>query len=610
MIDKRPKKRTDMRHDTVREKAKAWLEDPQIDDDDKKEIKVILEEKNYSELEERFYRDLEFGTGGMRGIIGAGTNRINKYVIRKIIQGFSSFLKNAYKGAPIKIAIAFDSRRYSQVFAKEAASVLAGNGIQSFIFSEPQATPILSYSIRALKCHGGICVTASHNPANYNGIKLYDKYGGQIIPPEDKDILQMIKSISSLESVFYKDFNSSFKEEIIKYVPIEVFKNYLKLVKSLRLKASLKNTLKIVYTPLHGAGYMPVSKSLEHCELLPFYVVESQKQPNSEFPTVKKPNPEEPKALEEALKFANNIKADAIFANDPDADRMALAVSSPLGKSTFKHRLCDGYVFLSGNQIASLLLDYILRTKKSHNTLKKTDTIIKTIVTSDLQNCLARKYNLEIIETLTGFKWIAGILRQWEEARDKNTFLYASEESIGFLITDKIRDKDGVSVIPFCIEFLNELKDEGSCACKRLCELYSEHGVWEEELICYEFPGQKGMMTMEKIMTELRENPLELSHDSRISTFIDFKDKKTFTWNGSSLSESKMHHDLPSSNVVQFIFEDKTKVTFRPSGTEPKLKIYISSSVASHNIDDGMNKVLSKINNIKSHVTTFLKAYS
>ena len=585
--------------DDCKKKIINWLTDVSIDEQDKTEIHQLIEAKNTSELRDRFYTDLEFGTGGLRGIMGEGFNRLNKYIVRRAIQGFANYILKCGDIQRKKgIAIAYDSRNNSSFFALEAASVLCGNNIPVFLYPTLQTTPALSYAIRKLNCTGGLCITASHNPPQYNGLKVYWEDGAQIISPQDTGILKEVYSVSQFSDVKLISIQQARIEKLLQDIPSSVLDSYYEEIKTLELLPEMsRNNLKIVYTPLHGTGKIPALRALKSWGFEDVFVVPEQAEPNGNFPTVKKPNPEEKEALSLAISHGNERKADVIFATDPDSDRLAVAVYSPhMAQGIFKSQSVDNYVLLNGNQTGALLLNHILKYKQKNKSLKKEHKVVKTIVTSELHERICTHYGVEFFNTLTGFKWIAGLVRSWEETHQDYEYLFGTEESFGFMTGNFVRDKDAISALCLAAEMAADYKNQQKNLCDGLLDLFETYGAWQEELINVELYGEAGLKRIQALMAKMRTEPILFWNGSKVVEIRDFTDP---------LVQAKFQ--IPASNVLQFFLEDGSKISMRPSGTEPKLKYYISTHTKDADISVAYKKSLEKIENLKNEISLFVE---
>ncbi len=539
----------------VQKKAAQWL-NSNIDDSSKKEIQKMME-NNQEELVEAFYRDLSFGTGGLRGIMGVGSNRVNIYTIGMATQGLANYLKKNFAGKnQIAVAIAYDSRNNSRLFAEKTAAVLSANGIKAYLFDELRPTPELSFAIRHLNCQSGIVITASHNPKEYNGYKVYWEDGGQIIFPHDQNIIKEVQSITSPDSI-----NFEANHELIIEVGATIDEAYLTALQNLSLHPEIiKNQpLKIVYTALHGTGYKIVPKALQQFGFKNIIEVEGQNKPDGNFPTVKSPNPEEHSALEKAIDKAKASNADIVMATDPDADRVGIAIN--MGNNDFH--------LLNGNQTAAILIHYLISQWKEKGLLEGKEYIVKTIVTTELLADIAEKNNVECYDVLTGFKYIADKIKQFEGTKQ---FIGGGEESYGYLAGEFVRDKDAVMSCALIAEVAAWAASQNKNLWDILLDIYAEHGVYKERLISIKREGKKGQEEIEKMMSNFRNNPPQKLNGSEVMLIHDYKKQKTID----QLSHLRYDINLPKSNVLQFIIKDGSKISIRPSGTEPKIKFYFS----------------------------------
>ncbi|MCG8451557.1 MAG: phospho-sugar mutase [Spirochaetales bacterium] len=550
-----------MTNDAIRQKAEAYVameENAHFAD----EIKTLLAQENWEELSDRFWRDLDFGTGGLRGVIGGGDNRINPRVIRKATQGLANYILTRVPQGERGVAIAYDSRLYSDLFAQEAARVLAANGIKVWLFTSLRPTPVLSFAVRQLGACAGIMVTASHNPAIYNGYKVFWEDGAQVVPPHDSGIISEVRQVSG--DVPALDVQEAQEKGLIIPIDKEIDEPYQAMVVSQALNLPLikekGKDLKLVYTPLHGTGLVPVENVMAELGI-PVTTVPEQRDPDGNFPTAPYPNPEMAPALELALKLAKEKDADLVMATDPDADRLGIAV--PDG---------EDWVLVTGNQLGALLTDYIFRTQKEAGSLPAHPAFVNTIVTSLFQNRIAESYGAESFRVLTGFKYIGEKIRQFEAEGDK-TYIFGGEESYGFLVGSAVRDKDAVSAAAMTAEMALWNRSRGKSVMDHLRELYGKFGFWKETLISREFEGQKGVETMDALMASLRQDPPKSIGEDEVVALRDYREGST-----THLTDGTVAKDihLPSSNVLQFEFSDGGMVTARPSGTEPKIKFYAS----------------------------------
>ncbi len=563
-------------------KAKEWL-NGNYDHDTKEAIKNMME-NNPQELNDAFYRDLEFGTGGLRGIMGVGSNRMNKYTVGAATQGFTHYLmKNFEDENPIKVVISHDSRNHSREFALITANVFSANGIKVFLFDDLRPVPELSFAVRHLNCQGGIMITASHNPKEYNGYKAYWNDGAQLISPHDKNVIAEVKKIKSIEDIKFEGV-----PELIEIIGKEVDDAYLKKVKELSLSQDIirrQNNMKIVYTSLHGTGIKLVPVSLKNFGFNNVHIVAEQATPDGNFPTVVSPNPEEHAAMELALKEAREINADLVMATDPDCDRVGVAVKDG-----------NDYTLLNGNQTASLLIHYLLEQWDKRNKLSGNEYIVKTIVTSELLFDLANKYKVEHFDVLTGFKYIAHVIKQYE---GQKTFIGGGEESYGYLVGDFVRDKDAVISCSMIAEAAATLKDNGSSMMEMLKQLYMEFGFYKEKLVSIVKKGKSGAAEIQKIMDNFRSNPPKQLGGSPVIIIKDY-----LSGESKDLKNNKVSNiNLPKSNVLQFFTEDGSKVSVRPSGTEPKIKFYFGMKADLPKEED-YNKVSLSLEN---HIDSIIK---
>ncbi len=537
----------------VLEKANSWLKGA-YDEETKQAVRRMME-NNPQELTDAFYRDLEFGTGGLRGIMGVGSNRMNKYTVGMATQGFSNYLKiNFPDKKQISVAIAHDSRNNSAGFAKVAADIFSANGIKVYLFDDLRPVPELSFSIRHLKCQGGIMITASHNPKEYNGYKAYWEDGGQLISPHDKNVIAEVEKIGGINEI-----NFTGNPALIEIIGEEVDKAYLKKVKALSLSPEIvhrQKNLSIVYTSLHGTGIKLVPQSLKNFGFTNVHIIDKQAVPDGNFPTVKSPNPEEPAALKLAIEEAKSLGADMVMGTDPDCDRVGVAV-----------RHGDDFVLLNGNQTASLLILYLLTKWSENGKLTGNEFIVKTIVTSELLFNLAEKFHVQHFDVLTGFKYIADIIKRYE---GEKTFIGGGEESYGYLAGDFVRDKDAVISCSLIAETAAWVADKGTTMYEMLKELYVEFGFYKEKLVSIVRKGKAGAEEIQKIMDDFRTHPPKTLGGSRVVRIKDYES----SINHDLATGDKMPIDLPKSNVLQFFTENGSKVSVRPSGTEPKIKFY------------------------------------
>ena len=528
-----------------------------------KEIEELIAKEDYKELEDRFYQTLEFGTGGLRGIMGGGTNRMNTLEINKATQGLANYLNKAYpdkaKDGTLSAVIAYDSRNNSDVFAEATACIFAANGIKAYLFTSLRPTPELSYAIKQLKANTGVVVTASHNPRMYNGYKVYWDNGAQIVPPHDAGIIEEVNKVDSIKTVSKEEGISSGKIVLIDKEIDEKFWEMCKaqLFRPELIKAKAKY-VRIVYTPLHGTGGVHVNKVLSDLGLNVITVPE-QAKPDGNFPTVEKPNPEEKNALTLAVELAKKENADGVMATDPDADRFGTAFPDKNGN----------WVLLTGNQMGALLMDYIFLSRKEFGKMPANPACVRSIVTSPFGDYICKKYNVTMLDCLTGFKWIAAVEDDFEKTGEYN-YIFGLEESYGYKVEKEVMDKDGVSAAAMCAEMILYWRSQGKGLLERLDELWKEYGYFEDRAISQNFPGQTGQQTMKNMMASMRCNPPATLGGEKVIKVRDL------------LNDDK----LPKSNVLQFYLESGTIVSARPSGTEPKIKFYINSMVPAGNGSD------------------------
>ena len=525
--------------------AEKWL-NTSIDEQAKQEI-ISLRENNVNEFNDAFYRTLEFGTGGLRGIMGIGTNRMNKYIVAMTTQGFCNYIAENNQGKQIKTVISYDSRNNSREFAKITARVMAANGFKVYLFEDIRPTPELSFAVRELKADAGVMLTASHNPKEYNGYKAYWNDGAQLTSPHDELVIEKVNAITDLSQVKMQDDDKN-----ITIIGEDMDKIYLEKIKSISINSQCikkQKDLKIVYTPLHGTGISLVPKALKAYGFENVICVKEQSIPDGNFPTCVSPNPEEPAALEMGIKLAKEIDADMLLATDPDADREAIAVKDNKGE----------WIILNGNQTASLLTYYLLSANKNANALKGNEYIIKTVVTTDLINKIAEDFSVEYFDVLTGFKHIASKIREHE---GKKRYIGGGEESFGYLIGDFVRDKDAVSACCILAEMVACLKEEGTNLYDFLLQLYTKYGFFQEKQVSITRKGKTGAEEIQKMMMDFRNNPPKQLDNDEVVEIIDYLEtEKT---------------QLPKSNVLQYLLKSGSKVSVRPSGTEPKIKFYFS----------------------------------
>lgn len=556
----------------IQAKINAWLSggyDPATKDEINR-----LQKENPAELADAFYRNLEFGTGGLRGIMGVGTNRMNKYTVGMATQGYANYLNQCFPGG-VKVAIAHDSRNNSRFFAETAAQVFAANGIRVFLFEDMRPTPELSFAIRTLGCQGGVVCTASHNPKEYNGYKAYWDDGSQLVPPHDKNVISEVDKISAVEEVKWTGGEAN-----ITLVGKELDEQYMEMVKGLSVYPEViarHSDMKIVYTSIHGTGIRLVPPVLKKFGFNNVHIVKEQEVPDGNFPTVVYPNPEESEAMSLGLKMARDMDADILCGTDPDADRLAIGIRDHKGE----------WVLMNGNQTAVLAFNYLMEARKTKGIAKPNDMVITTIVTTPMIDAIAAGNQVACYRVLTGFKWIAELIRQKE---GQENYIIGGEESFGLMIGDKIRDKDGVSAVALLCEMAAYEKEKGRSLYDKLIDLYVQYGFYKEHLISITKKGMDGQQQIADMMEGFRNNPPKTINGVPVVMILDYG--KQVKRNVQSGGEWKL--DLPKSNVLQFVLDDLTIISARPSGTEPKIKFYFSvnAPLGSANEFDAVNAEL------------------
>ncbi|MDO3678841.1 phospho-sugar mutase [Paenibacillus ehimensis] len=561
----------------VQEQYELWLNDPAIDEGTKEELRQIAGDPK--EIEDRFYRDLEFGTGGLRGVIGAGTNRINAYTVARATQGLAQFMLASGK-ASLSAVIAYDSRNQSPEFALEAAKVLAGNGIKAYVFESLRPTPELSFAVRYLKADAGIVITASHNPPEYNGYKVYGNDGGQLVPEQAEQVIAEIRKVQSFADVKRKSRAEAESAGLLQWIGEAVDAEYIRAVTAIsrnpELVKQMSDNFRIVFTPLHGAGNLSVRAALAGIGFDQVQVVAEQEQPDANFSTVKSPNPEEREAFTLAMNEAKKTDADIIIGTDPDCDRMGAVVKDANGE----------YFVLTGNQSGAIMVDYLLSSRKERGELPANGVVIKTIVTSEMGAVIAEHYGAKVLNTLTGFKYIGEKMTQFERTGEAE-FLFGYEESYGYLAGNYARDKDAVIASMLICEAAAYYKSQGKTLYDVLQELYARHGYFLEKLESRTLKGKDGVEKIQSIMSDWRSAPPEELNGLRVVKVEDF---------------SQGLYGLPSENVLKYTLEDDSWFCLRPSGTEPKIKVYFavrgtSAQAASEAIEQLVQTVMSRVDN-------------
>ncbi len=549
----------------IKEKATLWLSDT-FDSETQQEIQQLIT-NNSDDLTDRFYKDLEFGTGGMRGMMGAGTNRINKYTLGKATQGLSNYLKKTYRDQKIKVAIAYDCRHNSDTFSRLVAEVLSANDIRVVLFEDLRPTPELSFAVNELDCHAGIVLTASHNPPEYNGYKVYWTDGGQIVPPQDKSI---IDEVNSLE---FSDIKFNAKPELISEIGAEVDEAFWNAsVKNGTFNIQGRENLKIVFTSLHGTSVKLIPEVLKRAGYSQVHSIKEQEIPDGDFPTVKSPNPEEPEALEMATNLAEKIGADIVLGTDPDSDRIGIAVRDTDGKIKL----------LNGNQAMVVMTDFLIKQWQQQGKLNGKQFIGSTIVSTSMVNDIAKSYGVETKIGLTGFKWIAKMIQDFPDLE----FIGGGEESFGYMVGDFVRDKDAVTSALLACEIAAAAKSNGSSFYDSLLELYAKHSFYKERLVSFTKKGMDGAAQIKQIMIDLRKNPLTHIDGSKVTYVNDYNASTEKNMNTGEVTIM----NLPKSNVLIYHTEDGTKVAARPSGTEPKIKFYFSVQSQLDSVENAIEK--------------------
>ena len=544
------------------QKYKEWINSKTISEEIKSELTSLKDEK---EIEDRFYKDLDFGTAGLRGIIGAGTNRMNTYTVSKATQGYAMYLNNNFENP--SVAIAYDSRNMSEEFAKATALTFAANGVKVYLFESLRPTPMLSFTVRELNCSGGVVITASHNPKQYNGYKVYGQDGGQITDEGVHEILSYINNIDIFEDVKTISEEEAMEKGLLQYIGEDIDKVYIEKVKSLILRKELVNEkakdLNIIYTPIHGSGLMPIKRVLTELGFEKLSIVKEQENPDGDFPTTPYPNPEAKQVFELALEMAKDINPDIIFGTDPDADRIGVIVKDNSGE----------YKVLTGNETGMLLAHYMLKSLKDRNELPENAAVIKTIVTTEAVKNIVESFNAKLIDTLTGFKYIGEKIKEFEET-NSNTFIFGLEESYGYLAGTFVRDKDAVVAATLITEMTLYYKEKGLTLYEALINLYEEYGYTKETLVSIELQGKEGQDKITKCIDTLRNDKVTEINGIKVVKAFDYKLSEEVSYENNDVTKSEIN--LPKSNVLKYILEDDSWFVVRPSGTEPKMKVYLS----------------------------------
>lgn len=581
------------------ELALNWSKNPYFDAKDREEITSLLNDRsqNEKELTERFYQDLEFGTGGLRSILGFGRNRMNKYNVRKATQAMATTVLSQNPKSP-KACVSFDCRNFSKEFSEEVASVFAANGIKTYIYKDLKPTPMLSFAVRHFNANCGVMVTASHNPKQYNGYKAYWSDGAQVTPPEDQMVIDAYYKITDWSEIKTMDFNEGLKNGLIEYISNDVDELFYSIIEkeSLNRELCLKEgkDIDIVFTSLHGTSLVPCSIMAKKLGFTNFHIVEEQANFDGNFPTVKStPNPEDPIALEMAVEKLKKLNADVAFGTDPDCDRLGVVVN---------HNKEIHY--LNGNQIAFLMLHYIFSERSRKNLLPENPLVIKSIVTSELQTTIAEKFGATLMNTLTGFKWMAMKLKELEEAGSKYNFVFASEESFGYLPYGMVRDKDAVSAVALMSEIALFYKKQGKTLIDALNEIYEIYGYAEESLISLTFEGISGKQKIDNIMNYYRENYKTAFNSEEVTVFKDYKSLEEIDLR----SNNKSKIEMTKSNVLGFEFSSGNRLYLRPSGTEPKIKFYTMVKVSDGDLQSKKDTAKKAITNIESEIHQVIKS--
>jgi phosphoglucomutase len=553
------------------ERVNTWLT-PAFDKDTQDHIKNLMG-TNPNELKESFYKDLEFGTGGMRGVMGIGTNRINKYTLGKNTQGLSNYLFKSFPGKSIKVAIAYDCRHNSKTLARVVADVFSANGIEVYLFEDLRPTPELSFALKYLGCHCGIVLTASHNPPEYNGYKVYWQDGGQLVPPQDSE------TIKEIETVKYSKIKFEPKKDLIHFIGKEIDDVFINasIKNGSFTSKETKDRLTIAFTSLHGTSIITIPETLKRAGFDKVHIVEEQQIPNGDFPTVISPNPEEPEALKMALELAEKVNADIVIGTDPDCDRLGVAVRDLDGKM----------VLLNGNQTMLMMTDFLLNQWKKEGKIKGKEFIASTIVSTPMMAVLGKAYDVEYKEGLTGFKWIAKMIHDFPEL----DFIGGGEESFGFMVGEFVRDKDAVTSTLLACEIAAQAKANGSSFYKDLIQLYVKHGFYKERLISLTKKGIEGANVINQMMIDARNTPLKVVNGSKVVRIEDYE----LSIAKNMLTKTIETINIPKSNVLIYYTEDGSKVALRPSGTEPKIKFYISVNLPLKSVAD-FSKVETELN--------------
>lgn len=563
------------------EEYKRWCESPEFDEETKKELLSIKD--NEAEIEDRFYKELEFGTAGLRGVIGAGTNRMNKYTVGKATQGLANYI--LAQGTQDKgVAISYDSRRMSKEFSLQTALILCANGIKAYLFENLRPVPELSFAVRNLGCTAGVMITASHNPPKYNGYKVYWDDGAQIVAPRDKDIIGEVRKVEKFDEIKSISKEEAENKGLLNFIGTEMDDKYLSVLKNAVINPEIMKEegkkLKVVYTPLHGTGNTVTERLLKELGMENVFVVPEQKDPDGEFPTVDYPNPEDKKAFKLALELAEKVDADVVLATDPDADRLGIFA---------KDTKTGEYKEYTGNMSALLIAEYRISQMKEKGILPKDGMFITTIVSSELAKAIANEYNLECIEVLTGFKNIGAVMKKAEENKDK-TYVFGFEESYGCLIGDYARDKDGIAAVMALCEAACYFKSKNKTLWDAMIDIYKKYGYYKETQVSIVREGAQGAQEIKDMMTKMRESNIEKIGEYKVLTFKDIEEDIVKDMQTGEITKT----GLPKSNVLYYALEDNSWCCIRPSGTEPKIKLYMGIKA---DTDEEASKKLEELKN-------------
>jgi len=583
------------------EQAKSWSQNNFYSENSRKEIQNLIDDNNLDEIEDRFYKDLEFGTGGMRSVLGQGRNRINEYTIRKasyaLVLAVKSSFPDVNKNGQLKIAISYDSRHMSLEFAKVSATVFSANGIKALIYNRLNPVALVSFATRFHNCQAGIMVTASHNPPEYNGYKVFWNDGKQVTPPYDKLVIDNFNSINDISKIPYTDFDQEMKNNMIEWLDINTEDEYYSRIHESFINKEMcyehGKELKVVYTAIHGSGSHPCNRALKELGFSTLFEVEEQKEPNGDFPTVKSPNPENPDALKLAVDLLNKENADLALGTDPDTDRVGIALKDADNQ----------IVYLNGNQIGTLMLHYILQEMKRHNSTPQNAYFVKTIVTTPIQETIAKHFNIDCENTLTGFKWICQRVNEIEKESPERNFIFGTEESFGYLSHDHVRDKDGVSSIALICEIALFYKLKNKTLLDALDDIYEQFGFSNESLLCIDYFGKEGADKISRIMSKFRNEFNENFFQNKVSIKEDYNISKSICFPSGDITKM----NFPKSNVLGYHLEDGSRIFLRPSGTEPKIKFYVMLQETEGDLRTKKESAYNKNEKILDEIKSFVK---